>query len=115
MLQLTARYADAWNTAWFGYPDDRLRQRLADLETALAAEGRDPASLRRTVGMHVLDPDVSSPDDGDEVAFGGSVGELAQALDAYEVLGFDDVIVVLQPMTGRSLDRLAEARRLRGR
>jgi alkanesulfonate monooxygenase SsuD/methylene tetrahydromethanopterin reductase-like flavin-dependent oxidoreductase (luciferase family) len=115
MLQLTARYADAWNTAWFGYPDDRLRQRLADLETALAAEGRDPASLRRTVGMHVLDPDVSSPDDGDEVTFGGSVGELAQALDAYEVLGFDDVIVVLQPMTGRSLDRLAEARRLRGR
>jgi hypothetical protein len=35
-------------------------------------------------------------------------------IDAYEVLGFDDVIVVLQPMTGRSLDRLAEALRLRG-
>jgi hypothetical protein len=63
--------------------------------------------------MHVLDPDVTSPDDGDDVAFGGSVDELARAIDAYEVLAFDDVIVVLQPMTGRSLDRLAEALRLR--
>jgi len=32
----------------------------------------------------------------------------------YEALAFDDVIVVLQPMTGRSLDRLAEALQLRG-
>jgi hypothetical protein len=23
MLRLTARHADAWNTAWFGQPDDR--------------------------------------------------------------------------------------------
>jgi probable F420-dependent oxidoreductase len=115
MLRLTARYADAWNTAWFGHPDDRLRQRLADLETALDTEGRDPATLRRTVGMHVLDPDVTASDNDADVAYGGSVDELARAIDAYEVLGFDDVIVVLQPMTGRSLDRLAEALRLRGR
>lgn len=115
MLRLTARYADAWNTAWFGHPDDRLHQRLADLETALDAEGRDPATLRRTVGMHVLDPDVATSDDGDDVAFKGSVDELASLIDAYEALAFDDVIVVLQPMTGQSLDRLAEAVRLRGR
>jgi alkanesulfonate monooxygenase SsuD/methylene tetrahydromethanopterin reductase-like flavin-dependent oxidoreductase (luciferase family) len=24
MLRLTARYADAWNTAWFGPPDELL-------------------------------------------------------------------------------------------
>jgi alkanesulfonate monooxygenase SsuD/methylene tetrahydromethanopterin reductase-like flavin-dependent oxidoreductase (luciferase family) len=50
MLQLTARYADAWNTAWFGHPDDRLREQLADLDAALEAEGRDPATLHRTAG-----------------------------------------------------------------
>jgi alkanesulfonate monooxygenase SsuD/methylene tetrahydromethanopterin reductase-like flavin-dependent oxidoreductase (luciferase family) len=115
MLRLTARYADAWNTAWFGYPDHRLRQRLADLEIALDAEDRDPTTLRRTVGMHVLDPDATTSDKGDEVAFGGSVDELARAIDAYEMLAFDDVIVLLQPMTERSLDRLAEALRLRDR
>jgi alkanesulfonate monooxygenase SsuD/methylene tetrahydromethanopterin reductase-like flavin-dependent oxidoreductase (luciferase family) len=114
MLRLTARYADAWNTAWFGHPDDRLRRRVADLETALDAEGREPATLRRTVGMHIVDPDVVTWDNED-VAFRGSVDELARAIDAYDVLGFDDVIVVLQPMTERSLDRLAEALRLRDR
>jgi probable F420-dependent oxidoreductase len=114
MLRLTARHADAWNTAWFGRPDDRLHQRLADLETALDADGRDPATLRRTVGMHVRDPDVTTSHNGDDLVIGGSVEELARAIDDYEVLGFDDVIVVLQPMTERSLDRLAEAVQLRG-
>jgi alkanesulfonate monooxygenase SsuD/methylene tetrahydromethanopterin reductase-like flavin-dependent oxidoreductase (luciferase family) len=41
-LRLTARYADAWTTAWFGLPDDLLRRRLAELNAALEAAGRDP-------------------------------------------------------------------------
>ena len=48
MLRLTARYADAWNTAWFGLPDKQLGQRLAGMHAALQAESRDPATLRRT-------------------------------------------------------------------
>src|SRR5262249_38214856 len=57
MLQLTARYADAWNTAWYGLPDDRLERRLTTMDAALTAQRRDPASLRRTVGVLVSDPD----------------------------------------------------------
>jgi alkanesulfonate monooxygenase SsuD/methylene tetrahydromethanopterin reductase-like flavin-dependent oxidoreductase (luciferase family) len=113
MLRLTARYADAWNTAWFGLPDDLLHRRLADLDAALAAEGRDPATLRRTVGMEVRDPDATDPGEDLCEAFGGSVDELARAIDAYEQLGFDDLIVQLAPKTTRSLDRLAEALQLR--
>ena len=94
MLRLTARYADAWNTAWFGLPDRRLRERLAGLDAALEAENRDPATLRRTVGM-------------DAGAFG--VDELARAIDAYEGLGIDDLIVALEPPTGPAVDRLARA------
>jgi alkanesulfonate monooxygenase SsuD/methylene tetrahydromethanopterin reductase-like flavin-dependent oxidoreductase (luciferase family) len=114
MLRLTARYADAWNTAWFGLPDDLLHRRLADLDAALAAEGRDPATLRRTVGMEVRDPEATDPGEDLGEAFGGSVDELARAIDAYEQLGFDDLIVQLAPKTTRSLDRLAEALQLRG-
>jgi alkanesulfonate monooxygenase SsuD/methylene tetrahydromethanopterin reductase-like flavin-dependent oxidoreductase (luciferase family) len=115
MLRLTARYADAWNTAWFGPPDDRLHRAVADLNLALEAEGRDPATLRRTVGMQVRDPDAADPGDGLRVAVSSPVDELARAIDAYEQLGFDDLIVGLEPKTARSLDRLAEALKLLGR
>jgi alkanesulfonate monooxygenase SsuD/methylene tetrahydromethanopterin reductase-like flavin-dependent oxidoreductase (luciferase family) len=111
MLRLTVRYADAWNTAWYGLPDELLHRRLADLDAALEAEARDPATLRRTVGMEVRDPAVTDPGEG----FGGSVDELAWAIDAHERLGFDDLIVQLEPKTTRSLDRLAEALELRAR
>ena len=111
MLRLTARNADAWNTAWYGLPDQLLHRRLAELDAALEAEGRDPATLRRTVGMEVRDPAATDPGEG----FGGSVDELAWAIDAHEQLGFDDLIVQLEPKTTRSLDRLAEALELRTR
>jgi probable F420-dependent oxidoreductase len=114
MLRLTARYADAWNTAWFGLPDERLRQRMAALETALAHEGRDPSTLRRTVGVEVLDADLTNSDVGESV-LATSAAALARAIDAYEALGFDDLIVGLRPQTKCSLDRLAEALRLLGR
>jgi alkanesulfonate monooxygenase SsuD/methylene tetrahydromethanopterin reductase-like flavin-dependent oxidoreductase (luciferase family) len=115
MLRLTARYADAWNTAWFGLPDDLLHRRLAGLDAALEAEGRDPATLRRTVGMEVWDPDTTGPGENLGEGFGGSVDELARAMDAHERLGVDDLIVQLAPKTTRSLDRLAQALELRAR
>lgn len=115
MLRLTARYADAWNTAWFGLPDQRLRQRLANMDAALQAEERDPATLRRTVGMDICDPQLTDSDQAAGGLFAGSVDELAGAIDAYERLGIDDLIVRLQPSTESALDRLARAIEIRGR
>jgi alkanesulfonate monooxygenase SsuD/methylene tetrahydromethanopterin reductase-like flavin-dependent oxidoreductase (luciferase family) len=114
VLRLTARYADAWNTAWFGLPDERLRRRVVDLETALEAEGRDPSKLRRTVGAEVLDADLRNSDVG-ESGLAASTDALARAIEVYEALGFDDLIVGLRPQTKRSLEHLAEALRLLGR
>jgi len=42
------------------------------------------------------------------------VDQLAHALDAYERLGIDDLIVRLQPSTQPALDRLARAIEIRG-
>ena len=116
MLRLTARYADAYNTAWYGAPDERLDEQLAALGEALEAEGRDPSSMTRTVGMIARDKsrdpatDATSDDDRE---FAGSVDELAKAIDAHETIGIDHLIVVLQPMDEASLDWLSKALELR--
>lgn len=111
MLRLTARHADAWNTAWYGSPDERLHQQLKSFAEAIEAEDRDPATISRTVGMVVRDPSGDVPEDEGE--FAGSVDELARAIDAHAALGIDHLIFVLLPMTESSLDRLSVALRLR--
>ncbi len=59
----------------------RLGQRLADMHAAREAESRDPATLRRTVGM---DCESTDPDQTGGGLFAGLVDELARAIDAYE-------------------------------
>jgi alkanesulfonate monooxygenase SsuD/methylene tetrahydromethanopterin reductase-like flavin-dependent oxidoreductase (luciferase family) len=100
MLRLTARYADAWNTAWYGMPDDKLRQAFADMDAALYAEGRDPATLRRTVGIDTREPETNEGEGG---VF---VDELPELFEAYETLGVDDVVLGFETPDERSLDRL---------
>jgi alkanesulfonate monooxygenase SsuD/methylene tetrahydromethanopterin reductase-like flavin-dependent oxidoreductase (luciferase family) len=111
LLQLAARHAQAWNTAWHGAPDDRLRARLAAMTRALADEGREPGSLHVTVGISVTDPD--HPDIDDDGVFAGSPDELAHLLDQYAMLAVDELIVALTPRTQRSVDRLVRALALR--
>ncbi|MBA3248852.1 MAG: LLM class flavin-dependent oxidoreductase [Geodermatophilaceae bacterium] len=112
MLRLTARYADAWNIAWYGAPDDHLRRTMAALREALDAEGRDPATLTITVGVHVHDPDSGEAPDPADTVLGGSLDELARALEDYAALGVDHLIVLPQPHTERTLARLIAARQL---
>jgi FMNH2-dependent dimethyl sulfone monooxygenase len=113
MLRLAAEHADAWNTAWYGAPDEYVGARFAAFADALAAAGRDPQEVARTVGVRVAGPSAAPADD-DEPLFVGSVDELARALDAYESLGADHLIVGLEPITASSLEHLCAALALRG-
>jgi probable F420-dependent oxidoreductase len=114
MLRLTARHADAWNTAWYGGPDERLHESLAKIAAVMEAEGRDPATLARTVGMNVRDPELDAPEERDEDrSFSGSLDDLARTFDEYAALGIDHLIIDLVPLTDASLDRLARALDLR--
>lgn len=99
MLRLTARHAEAWNTGWYGMPDDRLRRQLDAMDRALDAEGRDRSSLRWTVGVSVDDPDG-----GPSV----SLDDLPRAVEAHAALGVDDVLLGGAWATERSLDRVAQ-------
>jgi alkanesulfonate monooxygenase SsuD/methylene tetrahydromethanopterin reductase-like flavin-dependent oxidoreductase (luciferase family) len=103
MLRLTARYADAWNTGWYGMPDDRLRRQLDAIDAALDAEGRERSTLRRTVGVNVAEPDEPS------VALDAVPG----AVEAHAALGVDDVLLGGGWASERTLDRLAEILDLR--
>lgn len=108
MLRLTARYAGAYNTAWYGRPTERLAGQRTALDAACIAEGRDPASLDFTVGVIVAfgetDPSVD-PDKrlvGDEAA-------VAVGLRAFRDAGVDHVICALDAKTPAAVERLARA------
>jgi alkanesulfonate monooxygenase SsuD/methylene tetrahydromethanopterin reductase-like flavin-dependent oxidoreductase (luciferase family) len=102
MLRLTARYADAWNTAWFQEPNQKLQDRMAAFDEALAAEERATRSIRRTVGIELHEADQPS-----------ATKRLADLFASYSNLPIDDLILVLLPMTVASLDRLGDAMRMR--
>ena len=95
MMRLTARYADLWNTAWFGRAE-AIAERRADMERACAEVGRDPSTLEITVGVNVAlgDQGQDSPNaqDPDRV-LRGSPEEIADQLRAYSDLGVTHVVL----------------------
>jgi len=115
MLALAASRADLWNTAWYGLPNEKLGEALSRFDATLSAAGRPADAVERTVGIEIRDPDQPAVPDPSEQAMSGDIDELARAFDAYEQLGVARVIAVLEPMTVRSVERVAEAvRRQRG-
>jgi alkanesulfonate monooxygenase SsuD/methylene tetrahydromethanopterin reductase-like flavin-dependent oxidoreductase (luciferase family) len=63
LLRLVAERADGWNTCWIWTPED-YRARVAVLDRACEETGRDPASVRRTLGLYAL----AGEDEGDLAA-----------------------------------------------
>jgi alkanesulfonate monooxygenase SsuD/methylene tetrahydromethanopterin reductase-like flavin-dependent oxidoreductase (luciferase family) len=111
MLRLTARFADAWNTAWLGDPGP-LAERRAGLEEACRAEGRDPAAIEVTVGVNVALPDLlPGPPTDDEVGktLSGDTAAIAAGLRAFADAGVGHAICALEPNTPEALGRFAEA------
>ena len=109
MLRLTATWAEAWNTAWFGRVDDRLRTRLAGLEAACDAVGRDPATIRRTIGIRLHEPGSGADD---ALGLDADAPGLADFLDELAGLGIDDALIWSISKSRDVLDRIAEARRV---
>ena len=99
MLELTARHADAWNTAWFRKIDERLRTRLDNMDAVLHAAGRDRSQLEVTVGVIVEDAEETSASD-----------RIAELIRETRELGVAELIVLALPITKRALDRVAEGR-----
>lgn len=110
MLELTARFADAWNTAWFGLPDRLLAERLSEFEAAAERQGRENAIVP-TVGLSVQDISHRNPE-SDAEPIEAVAEAIAHALGEYADLGFGHAMVHLDPRTTEMVERLAEGVRL---
>jgi alkanesulfonate monooxygenase SsuD/methylene tetrahydromethanopterin reductase-like flavin-dependent oxidoreductase (luciferase family) len=116
MLRLVARYADRWNAAWYGPPDDahELDARVARLREACEAEGRDLATLTLTAGVFVFFPELAR--DGDEepadTAMRGTPEEVARMLAGYAEHGIDELIAHFWPNRPEAVEALGKAAEL---
>lgn len=96
MSAITARHADRWNT--WGHVSEAGR-RLATIDAACAAVGRDPSTLHRSVqALFFRARDPQSADRLRETAPAdrsiiGNADTMIEALRDYLRLGFDEVIV----------------------
>ena len=112
MMQLIARHADAWNTAWLG-PASQLPPRLEPLQTALSEAGRDPATLEVTVGINVVLPEFADEDhpalEVTPNAITGTPEQLAEELRGYAALGVGHIQVALEPTTPPAIQHLGRA------
>jgi probable F420-dependent oxidoreductase len=53
LLRLVARHADGWNTVWAWSPE-AYGERVEELKAVAAQEGRDPETVRLSVGLYTL-------------------------------------------------------------
>ncbi len=118
MLDLVVRYADLWNTYLWTRPE-KVAEALAPLDAALAAAGRDPATLIRVLDVPV-DLDLPGPrrhprstaygrdrlaeatEHG--VLLSGEPAAIAAELRAYARAGISHVVVWLDPDTVEGID-----------
>jgi alkanesulfonate monooxygenase SsuD/methylene tetrahydromethanopterin reductase-like flavin-dependent oxidoreductase (luciferase family) len=110
MLQLVARDADAWNTAW--HTDSSIiKERIESLSQACAIIGRDPATIEMTVGTEVrLQP---LKDDGSlDTSISGTPEEIASRLQAFASVGTSHLIVALDAVTPANIEQLGHCAEL---
>jgi alkanesulfonate monooxygenase SsuD/methylene tetrahydromethanopterin reductase-like flavin-dependent oxidoreductase (luciferase family) len=102
MMRATARFADAWQTAWFGRPDAAFVAEREALVAACEAEGRDPATLEVTVGVNV----GSDPEDDPQLTIDGA--DIADGLSAWAAEGVGHVMLGVHPTTEATFETALE-------
>ena len=94
MLRLTAKYADAFNVA--GSPNF-VRERFDELDGFCAEIGRDPAEIRRTVGLFYAPIDPLS-----------SLERALHVINRYHEAGAQEIVFGARPAHREVIEQLAE-------
>ncbi len=113
MLTPAAKYADAWN--WWAYDEtlDQIKERIsaivATLDQACSAEGRDRASLDRTLDLYSVTPPGFDPSKADfENTVSGSAEEISHFLLGLGDIGISEVRCDLTNKTSKAVKAMAE-------
>jgi alkanesulfonate monooxygenase SsuD/methylene tetrahydromethanopterin reductase-like flavin-dependent oxidoreductase (luciferase family) len=109
MLGIALPHVDAWNTwyDWYGNTPDGFETANATISEAARKAGRDPAGLERSACVLVaLDDAVERPDAYDAPPLRGGAPQIAQHLRDLAAAGADEAILVVSPITERSIRSL---------
>ena len=108
MLDITARFADAWQAAWFGAVDEQFRAERASLIAACEAAARtDPMEI--FVGIDVND------EEGDDPHIPCDVAAVADTLAGWAAENVDHVQLRVHPGTKARVQTVLEGiQRYRG-
>ena len=109
MLALLAAHGDLWN-AWARQTVEEVAADRALVDAARAANGRDPATVGRSVALLVDTPDATGrPSEEKPGLKARTPAELAEHLLAYAALGLDHVQLMIDPNTPAGLEWAARA------
>ena len=119
MMACMAKYADQWNAYYSSTNNtvDGARELLLPVDEACTKEGRDPATLERTVTVLIANPSAEPWWDrmpSSEVVedkpplkpLYGAPETIAQALLEYEAEGISHVQINLEPTTCETIEAL---------
>ena len=115
MLRTTLPHVDLWNVWWsdFGNRPDGFAARSAEVDAICAEVGRDPSEVGRTCAVLVQLEGGTGRQMGDygwgtTTPVSGPPPQIADALAAFAAVGAEHVQLVVDPITERSIEHLAQ-------
>jgi alkanesulfonate monooxygenase SsuD/methylene tetrahydromethanopterin reductase-like flavin-dependent oxidoreductase (luciferase family) len=114
MMALAARWADRFNTVWYGRPNESFFEDRRNLEQACADAGRDFGEIQMTAGLHVAGELTADSMKSDGNALAGSPEQIADALNAWREQDVDEVMCRIDPATPQMVERVARAKDILG-
>jgi alkanesulfonate monooxygenase SsuD/methylene tetrahydromethanopterin reductase-like flavin-dependent oxidoreductase (luciferase family) len=110
VLSITLPHVDVWNTwfDWYGNTPDGFAARNTEIDAAAIRAGRAPGEIQRSACVRVvLDRGASErPVDDEHPPLEGTAEQIAHGLLAMAEAGADEVILVVTPITERSIREL---------
>jgi alkanesulfonate monooxygenase SsuD/methylene tetrahydromethanopterin reductase-like flavin-dependent oxidoreductase (luciferase family) len=109
MFGIAARWADRYNTVWFGLPDAEFDGHVSSLRAACDKIGRDAGEIEVSAGLTVLNEERASARPGKEGWLLEDPDVLADAFAAWREKGVVELMCRPDDATPRSVEVIARA------